>query len=447
MLVIDEINRANLPKVFGELLFLLENRDKPVQTLYRPAEPFRLPANLKIIGTMNTADRSIALIDAAMRRRFHFVPFFPHEGMMKDLLRRWLADGNGSPAIADFLDAVNADLLPLVGEHLLIGPSHFMRPVLSQDALRRIWDYNVFPLIEEQLWGDQDAIDHWRWEQVRARYSRILAGRPPQDTPGMRNPPVTSQPAPDTPVVLTEYDSVLVQLSTGQARELRRAAGGAVTVQPDDTAGTWRITSSHYVGTITAPRHPGPDHPETGDQQPVLPPRGQRQARRYRPGDLLLRHHRNLVPAFATFYARHLEAALARGIPRAYRQTQERLPGIRGRLDIPAQLRLAGLPLPAECRFDEYTADTRLTACSAAQPSDCCGCLASPFPPGRRCGVSLPSWARQALAPRRISALPPPSPGLTSTAIRPSTSPGWSWATRPCAARRGQPARPSSSST
>ena len=98
MLVIEEINGANLPKVFGELLlYLLENRDTRVQTLYRPAEPFRLPANLKIIGTMNTADRSIALIDAAMRRRFHFVSFFPHEGMMKDLLRRWLADGNGSP--------------------------------------------------------------------------------------------------------------------------------------------------------------------------------------------------------------------------------------------------------------------------------------------------------------------------------------------------------------
>ena len=187
VLVIDEINRANLPKVFGELLYLLENRDKPVQALYRPAEPFRLPANLKIIGTMNTADRSIALIDASMRRRFHFVPFFPHEGMMKDLLRRWLADGNGSPALADFLDAVNADLLPLVGEHL-IGPSHFMRPRLSQDALRRIWDYNVFPLIEEQLWGDQDAIGRWRWERVRARYSRILAGKPPQEDTGNEEP-------------------------------------------------------------------------------------------------------------------------------------------------------------------------------------------------------------------------------------------------------------------
>jgi hypothetical protein len=106
---------------------------------------------------MNTADRSIALIDAAMRRRFHFVPFFPHEGMMKDLLRRWLADGNRRTAIADFLDAVNQELLPLVGEHLLIGPSHFMKADPSENALRRIWTYNVFPLIEEQFWGDQDS--------------------------------------------------------------------------------------------------------------------------------------------------------------------------------------------------------------------------------------------------------------------------------------------------
>jgi MoxR-like ATPase len=178
VLVIDEINRANLPKVFGELLFLLENRDKSARTLYRPEEPFRLPSNLKLIGTMNTADRSIALIDAAMRRRFHFVPFFPHDGMMKDLLRHWLEDGNGRTAVADFLDAVNKELLPLVGEHLLIGPSHFMKSDLSDKALKRIWVYNVFPMIEEQLWGDQQQIDHWRWEQVSARYGAVLAGNP-----------------------------------------------------------------------------------------------------------------------------------------------------------------------------------------------------------------------------------------------------------------------------
>jgi 5-methylcytosine-specific restriction enzyme subunit McrC len=69
---------------------------------------------------------------------------------------------------------------------------------------------------------------------------------------------------------------------------------------------------------------------------------------------------RDLIPSFGTFYARHLEKALARGIPRAYQEIQERVPGIRGRVDLPGQMRLAGLPLPAECRFDDFTADIRL---------------------------------------------------------------------------------------
>ena len=75
-LVIDEINRGNLAKVFGELYFLLEYRDEPMQLQYSD-EPFSLPDNLYIIGTMNTADRSIALVDLALRRRFHFVEFHP----------------------------------------------------------------------------------------------------------------------------------------------------------------------------------------------------------------------------------------------------------------------------------------------------------------------------------------------------------------------------------
>lgn len=181
VLVVDEINRANLPKVFGELLFLLEYRHERARTIHRPDEPFGLPENLWIIGTMNTADRSIALIDAAMRRRFHFLPFFPHQGPMRHLLRRWLDTRNGRRGVADLLDAVNEELLEDVGDHLLIGPSHFMRTDLSDKALEQIWTYNVFPLIEEQYWGDRDAIDRWRWPQVHRRFSVQLDGQEAAD--------------------------------------------------------------------------------------------------------------------------------------------------------------------------------------------------------------------------------------------------------------------------
>ena len=87
-LVIDEINRGNLAKVFGELYFLLEYRDAELRLLYSD-EPFTLPGNLFIIGTMNTADRSIALVDLALRRRFHFVKFHPDKPI-RELLLRWL---------------------------------------------------------------------------------------------------------------------------------------------------------------------------------------------------------------------------------------------------------------------------------------------------------------------------------------------------------------------
>lgn len=182
ILVIDEINRANLPKVLGELLFLLEYRDEAVNLMLRPDEPFTLPANLYLIGTMNTADRSVALVDAALRRRFHFVPFFPHDGPMRGLLARWLETHGGRRGIAAFLDAVNAELVGTVGEHLLIGPSHFMRTDLSDRALARIWTYNVFPLIEEQLWGQRDEVQRWRWETVRTRFASSLTAVEPAST-------------------------------------------------------------------------------------------------------------------------------------------------------------------------------------------------------------------------------------------------------------------------
>src|SRR5206468_4486288 len=86
VLIVDEINRGNLPRVFGELLYLLEYRDQTVTLPYSRRE-FRLPANLILLGTMNAADRSVALIDQALRRRFSFLEMPPDAAG----LATWLA--------------------------------------------------------------------------------------------------------------------------------------------------------------------------------------------------------------------------------------------------------------------------------------------------------------------------------------------------------------------
>ena len=176
VMIIDEINRGNLPRVLGELLFLLEYRNETVQTLYRPEEPFSLPENLWFIGTMNTADRSIALVDAALRRRFHFVPFFPDREPIAGLLGRWLERQDEPVWVGHLVDAVNDELkTELEGSHLLLGPSHFMKkygsePEEQRKRLGRIWEYNIEPFIEDQFFGAPDRIEHFRFTAVMKRH-------------------------------------------------------------------------------------------------------------------------------------------------------------------------------------------------------------------------------------------------------------------------------------
>ncbi len=176
VLVIDEINRAQLQKVLGELFFLLEYRDREVRPLYRPSESFQLPENLWIIGTMNTADRSIALIDSALRRRFQFVPFVPDEAdgnPLAGLLSRWL-ETNGQPDwIATFVDGVNQRLKSeLQGSHLVLGPSYFMikEGTLDEERLRRIWKYRITPLIDDVFFGQPDRATKFDFATMWSAY-------------------------------------------------------------------------------------------------------------------------------------------------------------------------------------------------------------------------------------------------------------------------------------
>lgn len=164
VLIIDEINRANLAKVFGELYFLLEYRDQAVDLLYSSDEEgFTLPTNLYVIGTMNTADRSIALLDAAMRRRFAFVELSPDREPTKSLLARWSKHHGLGTVAADLLVELNRRI---DDPDFRIGPSYFMKQTgpdaFSPDRLERIWRTSILPLLQEHHYG--------QWDQMASRY-------------------------------------------------------------------------------------------------------------------------------------------------------------------------------------------------------------------------------------------------------------------------------------
>lgn len=165
VLLLDEMNRGNLPRVFGELYFLLEHEEESTRLMYRPEESFILPQNLYMIGTMNTADRSVAQLDQALRRRFHFVPLFPGEPPVDEMLRRYLAAN--VPAMDWAADLLNKANDALGDRNVAIGPSHLMRDDLDDEVLDRVWRHSVLPTIEDHFFGEQDRAKDFDLEALR----------------------------------------------------------------------------------------------------------------------------------------------------------------------------------------------------------------------------------------------------------------------------------------
>ena len=168
-LVIDEINRGNLAKVFGELYFLLEYREKSVKLQYMRDDEsdFDLPDNLYIIGTMNTADRSIALVDLALRRRFYFEEFHPDNEPIKGVLHRWLKSKGKSDMLWVAEVVKRANKLLQVDRHAAIGPSYFMKPDLDETMVERIWRHSVLPYIEERRFGGDGDLSEFDLHRLR----------------------------------------------------------------------------------------------------------------------------------------------------------------------------------------------------------------------------------------------------------------------------------------
>lgn len=160
VLIIDEINRANLAQVFGELMYLLEYRDKEVK-LACDGQRFSIPENVRIIGTMNTADRSIALVDHALRRRFAFLRLYPQ----MDVLRHFhVSTGFYVGGLINVLERVNRTISD--PQHA-IGTSFFLHECL-QTELRAIWRMEIEPYLEEYFFDQPQKVGEFRWERVKS---------------------------------------------------------------------------------------------------------------------------------------------------------------------------------------------------------------------------------------------------------------------------------------
>lgn len=176
VLIIDEINRANLAKVFGELYFLLEYRDEKIDLQYSPGDRFKLPSNIFFIGTMNTADRSVAGVDAAMRRRFAFLELHPDQPPVRGMLARWSSTHKKNDDRATLLDRLNAKI-EAADRDFKIGPSYLMKPDADHaDGLDLIWEHSILPLLEEHYY------DRMTREAVRERFGLKAIRAPQQET-------------------------------------------------------------------------------------------------------------------------------------------------------------------------------------------------------------------------------------------------------------------------
>jgi tetratricopeptide (TPR) repeat protein len=162
--IIDEINRANLAQVFGELMlmYLLEYRDKEIPLA--GGNKFRIPANVRIIGTMNTADRSIALVDYALRRRFAFIELRPNY----DVLRQYhLKTGLVVEGLIQTLQRLNQTIND---KNYEIGVSFFLTDHLSED-IEDIWRMEIEPYLEEYFFNQLEKVNEFRWEKVKQQLS------------------------------------------------------------------------------------------------------------------------------------------------------------------------------------------------------------------------------------------------------------------------------------
>lgn len=163
--IIDEINRGNLSKIFGELFMLIENdkRGHELQLLYSGTY-FSVPKNVYIIGLMNTADRSLAMLDYALRRRFSFFDMKP--GFDTDGFKKYKESLKNEKfnALIDCIKELNEEIRKddSLGEGFCIGHSYFcIRGSIGEKTLSNIVKYELIPLVKEYWFDNKSKVDTW----------------------------------------------------------------------------------------------------------------------------------------------------------------------------------------------------------------------------------------------------------------------------------------------
>ena len=165
--IIDEINRGNISKIFGELITLIEDtkrigakEEMTVKLPYSPNKPFGVPKNVYILGTMNTADRSIALMDTALRRRFSFIEMMPDAQVLRNIGADRIESNGQVLDVADMLTIINRRIEYLYDREHTIGHAFFtgLKDDPSIDRLASIFEKSVIPLLQEYFYEDYGKI-------------------------------------------------------------------------------------------------------------------------------------------------------------------------------------------------------------------------------------------------------------------------------------------------
>lgn len=164
-LIIDEINRGNLSKIFGELFMLIESdkRDEELILLYS-GERFSVPRNIYIVGMMNTADRSLAILDYALRRRFAFYNMQPafHTTKFKKLLKA--INNTELESVINCIEGLNKEIVQddMLGNGFVIGHSYFSNiECIDKDELSNIIEFEIIPMLEEYWFDEPSKINVW----------------------------------------------------------------------------------------------------------------------------------------------------------------------------------------------------------------------------------------------------------------------------------------------